>query len=137
MLWISVAVTLAGLMTGWSVLATVYCPAAWVTGFFADRDLDLRASWKLCGAALMPGALLMSAGIVFYGLETLDLLQLTAAAGVHLLADWFYLALGPFFAPKLQSTAAAKHNPFAASPGVHASGSPGKTAGSNADRFMS
>ena len=36
--------------------AAVYFLPAWILGFFTDRDLNLRAGWKLSGAALMPGA---------------------------------------------------------------------------------
>ena len=49
-----------GLMVSWACLATVYFLPAWLVGFFANRDLSLRGSWRLAGAALMPGALLMT-----------------------------------------------------------------------------
>jgi hypothetical protein len=52
-------------LVSWTVLATVYVFPAWIGGFFANRDLKLRQGWKLAGAALMPGALVMIAAILF------------------------------------------------------------------------
>jgi hypothetical protein len=115
-LWTTVAVTLAGLMVSWSLLATGYASAVWLIGFFANRALNPSASWKLAGAALMPGALLITAGILLYGLEVLDLVGFIAAVAAHFVTGWFYLLLSPFFAPRLRSRAVAEDNPFAAPP---------------------
>ena len=68
-----------GLMVSWACLATVYCLPAWLIGFFANRDCSLGGSWRLAGAALMPGALLMCAVIVLYGWGALDLVRLAVA----------------------------------------------------------
>jgi hypothetical protein len=56
-LFFTVAITSIALLISWSLLATMYFLPVWLLGFFANRDLDLRASWKLSGAALLPGAL--------------------------------------------------------------------------------
>src|SRR5205807_1820555 len=66
----------------------------WLLGFFANRDLSARGSWRLAGAALMPGALFLSGAIVLYGLGGLDPIQLAAAAGAHLLIGWIYIIAG-------------------------------------------
>ena len=85
----------AGLMLSWACLATVYCLPAWLVGFFANRDLSLRGSWRLAGAALMPGALLLCAAIVLYGWGALDLVRLAVAGAVHLVMGWVYLIVSP------------------------------------------
>ena len=102
----------AGLMEVWALLATAYCPGAWLAGFLANRELAPGSSWKLAAVALMPGALLMSAAILFYGLGVLDLVGLMAAAGAHVLAGWIYLVVSPFFLPTLSLPNAGRGNPF-------------------------
>ncbi len=48
--------TFFGLLIVWAVLATIYCLPVWLLCFFANRDLNIFASWRLAAAALMPGA---------------------------------------------------------------------------------
>lgn len=115
-LWLTFGAVLAGLMTSWAVLATLYFLPVWLAGFFANRKLDFRASWKLAGAALMPGALLLTAAIFLYGSRALDLVQLAAAFAAHFVIGWIYLFAAPLFAPKLEAVAVAKENPFVAPP---------------------
>jgi hypothetical protein len=112
-LWITVGAVIVGLMAVWTLLATIYSVPVWLAGYFTNRDLNLAGSWKLAGAALMPGALLLVTTILFYGWGTLDLVQLTAAGGAHLIIGWIYLFGSALFAPKLSSTTADKDNPFA------------------------
>ena len=100
------------LLATWFVLATLYCGPVWLLGFFANRDLDLRASWKLAGAALMPGAFAMLAVILFYGLGLLDLVQMGFAFALHLLLGWVYLGLSTFFVPRIGAVPPGT-NPFA------------------------
>jgi hypothetical protein len=114
--WISAILVAAGLPAGWALLATLYAPAAWFIGFFNNRKLDLAESWKLAGAALLPGALLMIAGIVGYGAGVLDLVGFGVIAGVHVVTGWIYVLISPLFAPKLPLAVAAQSNPFAAPP---------------------
>ncbi len=101
-----------GLMASWACLATVYFLPAWLIGFFANRDLGLRGSWRLAGAALMPGALFMCAAVVLYGWGALDLVRLSVAGAVHCLIAWVYLVLSPLCLPR-HPAATAKANPFA------------------------
>ena len=111
-LWLAFLAVVAGLMFNWTVLATIYFLAAWLVGFFANKDLNFRASWKLAGAALMPGALLLTTAILFYGLGALDLVQLAAAFVVHFVIGWIYLLAAPLFAPKLAVAVVTEKNPF-------------------------
>lgn len=106
-------VVLAGLMLNWTVLATIYFFPVWTIGFFLNRELNFRASWRLAGAALMPGALFLTAAISIYALGWLDLVQLGAAFGLHFLIGWVYLWVAPMFLPKISPVSSGKKNPFA------------------------
>jgi hypothetical protein len=109
---IMAGLVVAGLIVSWAFLATVYCLPVWVIGFFADRECSLDASWRLAGAALMPGALLMCAVIVLYGWGALDLVRLALAAAAHLAVGWVYLLFSPLCLPR-HMAAEEKANPFA------------------------
>ena len=104
--------TVVGLLVSWTLLATVYFLPAWLVGFYANRDLNLRGSWKLAGAALLPGTLFMTLAILLYGLSALDLVQLAAAGIVHLVVGWIYLVAAIFLTPKIPSPGAGRGNPF-------------------------
>jgi hypothetical protein len=108
--------TVVWLMITWSLLAAIYAPAIRIAGEFADRDLDFIRSWRLAGAALMPGAIIMTASIVAYGIGLMDLVALLFAFGVHLAVGWVYLFLSLLFVPGV-SAGGQKKNPFASNPG--------------------
>ncbi|HWI56658.1 MAG TPA: hypothetical protein VNZ22_05495 [Bacillota bacterium] len=103
---------ISGLFASWTLLATLYSGPVWLVAFFADRDLTLNQSRRLAGAALMPGALFFTGAIVLYGLAVLDLVQLTAAAVVHLVITWGYLFASPLLLPRRPDVAPANANPF-------------------------
>lgn len=124
-LWLAFGAVVAGLMLSWMLLATVYCLPVWLVGFFANRQLNFGASWKLAGAALLPGALLLATAIFAYGLGLLDLVQLAAAFVAHLVIGWIYLFAAPWFAPKLEIREAVTKNPFAETPDAKAEAGPG------------
>jgi hypothetical protein len=105
-----------GLMIVWTLLATLYFPLAWFVGYRAGRSLNCRGSWKLAGAALMPGALLWTAALACYGLGALDLVQLSAAFLAHLVISWIYLLAAPLLFTRRQSVVAKPQNPFASPP---------------------
>ena len=104
--------TAIGLLASWWLLATIYFLPVWLLGFFVNRDLDFRASWKLSGAALMPGALLMAAGILLYDFGAVDLVQFGFIFGAHFVLGWIYLFVSLLFVPGI-STVQPKGNPFA------------------------
>ncbi len=58
----------------------------------------------------MPGALIMSGALLFYGLGACDLVQFCFAFAAHLVIAWIYLFIGPMFLSRAQP--AAKQNPF-------------------------
>ena len=103
--------TVIYLMASWCVFATIYCAPVWLLGFFANRDLTLKGSWRLSGAALMPGAFAMLAAIFFYGIGMLDLVQMGFALAAHLLLGWVYLCVCLFFVPTV-GEADVPSNPF-------------------------
>lgn len=101
----------AGLLLVWALLATVHFLPAWLIGFFANRDVRLRDSWKLAGAALLPGALLLTAAILFFDFGVLDLIQFCFLFVVHVVLGWVYLLICQLFLPRVDS-AAPRGNPF-------------------------
>ncbi len=100
----------------WALLATFYCGVVRLLGFFKDRDLTWGRSWRLASAALMPGALLLAVGIFFYGLGMVDLIRLLVLFLLHLVVGWVYVAISPFFVPRLPTVAAPGINPFTIGP---------------------
>jgi hypothetical protein len=102
-----------GLLCCWAIMATVYCWAVWLVGFFANRTLSLAASWRLAGAALMPGALFLTSALCLYSSGALDLVRLAAAVAVHLMIGWVYLVIVPLRLPR-NARISSDQNPFAA-----------------------
>jgi len=111
---IAAGAVIVGLLLSWAVLATIYFFPAWLICFFADRDLNFRQSWRLAGAALMPGALLLTAAIALYALGALDLIQMSFAFGAHLVLGWIYLFVSPLFLQRASPT--ENQNPFLTKP---------------------
>ncbi len=111
LLLIAGAAVTIGLLLSWWLLATLYFLPVWLIGFFLNRDLNFRRSWRRAGAALMPGALLLAAAIVCYGIGFLNLISFLFAFGAHFLIGWIYLFLSLLFLPR---TEAVPHrgNPF-------------------------
>jgi hypothetical protein len=105
--------TVAGLLVIWALLATVYAVPVRLITLYADRDLTLGQSWRLSGAALMPGALFLTFGMAIYGLGSMALAQLCVVWALHLVVGWIYLWMSPFFLPREPSATAARGNPFA------------------------
>ena len=105
------ATTFVSLLLAWWILATLYFLPVWLIGFFTNRDLDLRTGWKLSGAALLPGALLMILGIFLYGCGLFNLISFLFIFGAHFILAWLYLLFAlPFFTRI--SSATPKGNPF-------------------------
>ncbi len=111
-LGLAAVIVIAGLFFSWALLATIYCGVVRLLGFFKDRDLNWRSSWRLASAALMPAALLFTAGIFGYGLGVVDLIRLVLLFVVHLVVGWIYLAISPWFVPRLPGVLQRGVNPF-------------------------
>jgi hypothetical protein len=110
-LFIAAAAAAVGLLLGWWLLATIYFLPVWLLGFFTNRDLNFRASWKLSGAALLPGALLMAAAILLYDFGAVDLVQFGFIFGAHFVLGWIYLFISLLFVPGIPA-ASPQGNPF-------------------------
>jgi hypothetical protein len=118
LLAITAGATAVGLLLIWAALASLYFLPVWLLGFFANRDLTFRRSWRLAGAALMPGALFLTAAIVVYGLGALDLVQLAAAVAIHFLIGWAFLLVSSFYVPPHPTLTSLPPNPFVPPPSL-------------------
>jgi hypothetical protein len=110
-LFIAGGAVTGGLLSSWWLLATIYFLPVRLLGFFADRNLNFRDCWKLSGAALLPGALLMAAGVAFYTAGLLDLVSLGFIFVAHFALGWIYLFLSQLFLPRIPGTP-PQRNPF-------------------------
>jgi len=100
------------LYASWALLALLYMAPAKFMAWFGDRKLTWGGAWKMCSAALMPGALLVVAAIVLYGREVVDLIGLACFYAGHFALGWIYVAAS---IPSLERAAPpAAKNPFAA-----------------------
>jgi hypothetical protein len=115
LLAIALLAVVVGLMVLWVLLATVYFLPVRLVSFLANRDLNFFGSWKLAGAALLPGALLLTVGIMLYDFGALNLIQFGFLFAVHVVAGWIYLLAGPLFLPRAEP-AALGGNPFSSAP---------------------
>jgi hypothetical protein len=104
--------TVLVLMVNWWTLATLYCLPVWVIALYENRELSLRASWKLGAATLLPGALLLTVAIFFYGLNLIDPVRLGLSFILHFVIGWVYLFISPLFLPRRVVGATRKSNPF-------------------------
>jgi hypothetical protein len=102
------------LMVIWTLQAAVYAAPARLIGTLANRDLNWLRAWKLAVASLMPGALMMVAGMIGYGTGLLDLVKLAVCTGLHLVVGWAYVAISPLFLPREPAASPRHKNPFAA-----------------------
>ena len=99
------------LLASWWLLATLYFLPAWLLGYFVNRDLNFRRSWKLSSAALLPGALLMALGILLYDFNLVDLVQFGFIFAAHFVLGWIYLFVSLLFVPAIPA-ALPQGNPF-------------------------
>ena len=106
----------AFLFVCWTALATLYGLGARGLAVFKDRRLTLGGSWRLAAAALMPGALLLTLGLLRYGLGALDLVQLSLVVILHFLVPWAYWIAATLVIPRLPDVPPASSNPFAPPP---------------------
>ena len=104
------------LMLAWCALATFYSGLAWLAAYFADRELSWGGSWRLASASLMPGAVVLTAGLVLYGLTALDLLRFALLVPLHLLLGPGFTLASVFFLPRTAPAIRLSANPFAPAP---------------------
>jgi len=100
------------LFINWSALACLYCFPVRVIAFYLDRAVTWRSCWRLAAAALLPGALVMSGGLVLYSLHRIELVGLLFAWLLHVIVAWVYVAYSPTRLPRLGNPPASRKNPF-------------------------
>jgi hypothetical protein len=113
----SMGATVLLLMLSWMVLAALYLPFVRLGAFYSNRLVTLSGCWRLAGAALMPGAMFLSAAIVLYGLEAFNLLRLALAFAMHLVVGWVYAAAATVCLPRIHTVPPAGTNPFKSTEG--------------------
>ena len=99
------------IFVSWLVLAALYFPFILLFGYLRKREVSLGGSWRLAAAALMPGAVLLSIGIVCYGLGIIDMVRLFTLAILHLIIGWVYLGMAAATLPG-KSPPQSPLNPF-------------------------
>ena len=104
------AVALVG---AWWLLATLYTLPLRLLAVLAGRPITLGGCWRIAAMALLPGALLLSLGILAYGLIRLPLVLLVIIFVLHFLAGWIYSVAAIFrLDTHAAIAAAAAANPF-------------------------
>ena len=101
-----------GLLLVWMLQATAYGIAAKLVAYFGDRSLRLGQCWNLAAASLMPGTLLMVTAIVLYGLQIVDLIDLSALFVLHLVISWIYISMALLRIPRIRTAFPPSANPF-------------------------
>ena len=114
-LGLSALVVIVLLLLSWAFLALIWCGLVRLLGFFKDRDLNWRSSWRVASASLLPGALLLTAGIWGYGLGVVDLIRLLLLFVIHFFVGGAYAVISSFFVPRLSSVPTPGLNPFVVS----------------------
>jgi hypothetical protein len=106
-----------GIVVAWFVLAAVYSWPIRVFTFFRDKHTSRLGCWKLCAAALLPGAFLMAAATVFYTLGQIPVVGVAVAFIAHIVLGWAYVLCGAVALPLIPETEQLQGNPFRREPG--------------------
>lgn len=104
------AATAIALPASWTLLASLYAPVLWLWCLVRGRRATLGGCWRMAGAALVPGALVMLGAVGLYALGGLRLEGLLLAQPLHLLPGWILCLLAPRHLPP--RTGPAGPNPF-------------------------
>ena len=97
------------LLVSWWMLALILWPVVKLIAFYCDRHVTLGGSIRLAAAALLPGAFLVTGGIVLYGLGAIDVVRLALVYLLHLGCGAIFVATAPLFLPRLRGR---RKNPF-------------------------
>jgi hypothetical protein len=101
-----------GVVFSWILLAGLYAWPLRLLVFFRDKLTSRLGCWKLCAAALLPGALLMASATVFHTLGQIPIIGLAMAFVTHLLLGWAYVICGAVALPFLPEAERLRDNPF-------------------------
>ena len=103
------ALAAISLFASWTLLATLYCIPVKLITLFENRDLRWGQSWRLSGAAMLPGALFLTFGIVAFSFGLVDLMQLGTLFVLHIVIGWIYLFISPLFLPRVAEKCTAQN----------------------------
>lgn len=95
----------------WAAMALIYTLPAKLLAWFLDRELTTNGAWQLGSAALLPGTLLLTLGVMLYAAQTVDLIWLGYFYLTHMLMGWVYAIGGVVACPRQAKTEPAR-NPF-------------------------
>jgi hypothetical protein len=104
--------TALALMLSWTLLALLYAFYPWFVAALFKRDLLLHQAWKLCYAAMMPGSILMSFGLLLYVFGHISVVFFLIIFAVHFVIGWLYIFLAAFCLKKAEVVAVERGNPF-------------------------
>lgn len=110
LLGIAGAAAAFAVLFSWWLLATACFLFVRTLAFFSDRALTLGGSWRLCGAALLAGAMLLALGMVGYGTGVIDLITLALVAALHFVVPWILIVFATLALPPV--SAKSPSNPF-------------------------
>ena len=112
-LWSVFLGTLVFLLTSWALVASLGALPLRLVAFYLDRDVTLAGCWRVCFAALLPGALFLGTAIFCYGLRRLSVFELAIYFAGHFLIGLAYAAGACWRLPRVGDAGAAKAaNPF-------------------------
>lgn len=81
------------LLIAWWLLTVVYAWALRLLAFYLDRDLDFTGATRVAQAALIPGALWLTATVFLHAAGWLDLLSVLVVLVMHVPVGWLYAGL--------------------------------------------
>ncbi len=111
---LGVSVFTALLLT-WAALAALYAWPVRLIGFYADRELTVMGAFRVGAASLLPGAIFFTLAILAYAIGQVNLVQLMAAAVLHLMIGWVFVLFSPFSLDRTRLPGTApggRKNPF-------------------------
>ena len=90
------------LVISWVFLAMLYTFPVRVYAFVMRRKITWSGSWRLAGAALMPGAIFLALGFWAYAFFLIDLVRFILIFLLHFVIGWVYLVTAPLTLDRLE-----------------------------------
>jgi hypothetical protein len=81
------------LLIAWWLLTVVYAWALRLLAFYLDRELDFTGATRVAQAAMIPGALWLTAAVFLHATGWLDLPGLLVVFVMHVPVGWLYAGL--------------------------------------------
>jgi len=105
--------SILALFLSWTMLAFLYCAPVRLIAFQLDRSTSIWACWRLAGAAVLPGAVVMAGAILLYSTRRLDLVGVLFAWLLHIAIGWVYVIAAPTRLARMREST-RRRNPFRA-----------------------